>query len=90
MGAYLAFWITTCLRIVRVLNNITLAKIVVFDCFLAVENGVRTRKQIEVVVVVPIVVEVSPGLGLTEEVGEVSFTATRETLESKGKVRVLE
>ena len=65
------------------LDNVTFAELIVFDCLLTVENRVGAAEQVEVVVVVPAVVEVSPRLWLAEEIWEVSIVAARKTLESK-------
>ncbi len=66
-----------------VLDYITFAKLIIFDCLLSVENWIRTTKQVQVIVVIPVVIEVSPGLRLAEKIGEVSVVTTGETLESK-------
>jgi len=83
VGAHLAFGVTARLWQIIVLNYVTFTKLIILDCLLTVENRVGSTEQVEIVIVVPVVIEVGPWLRLAEEIWEVSVVTARKTLESK-------
>jgi hypothetical protein len=83
VSANLTFWVPTSLGKIVVLYDVTFAKLIIFDCLLSVEIWIRATEQVQVVIVIPVIIEVSPGLGLAEKIWEVGVITTRETLKSK-------
>lgn len=64
------------------MENVTLAKFVCLDSDLTVYSWIRSAEQVEIIVVVPVVVEVSPELRLAKEIRKVSVVAATETFQS--------
>ena len=64
------------------MENVTLAKLVCLDSNMTVYSGIRSAEQVEIIVVVPVVVEVGPELRLAKEIRKVSVVAATETFQS--------
>ncbi len=76
MGTYLSFGVTPCLWQLIVLKDETFAELVIFYGLVSVKKRVGSTKEVQVVVVVPVVVEVCPWLWLAEQIREVCVIAT--------------